>query len=111
MEPTETTDAFPYLVCTVAFKNSDWAALYGNLSKAQRLWGMVVKFLTKTGETVRSRVIMYKEVVHMVILYCSESLVVMDEMPKVPEGFHHQVDWRITGISSHKFRGVGGGHW
>ena len=41
MKPLDTMSALLYLGRMVAFNNSDWADLYGNLSKAQRRWGMV----------------------------------------------------------------------
>ena len=75
LEPIDTTDASPYLGRTINFKKSDWAALYLNLRKAQGRWGMVVKVPTKTIATVRARLMIYKAVVQMVLLYSSESWV------------------------------------
>ena len=72
LEPLETTTAFPYLGHRVAFNNSDWVV---NLRKAQGRWGMVVKVPTKTIATVRARLMIYKAVVQMVLLYSSESWV------------------------------------
>ena len=34
-EPLEPADAFPYLSRTIVYNNSDWAAVYHNLRKAQ----------------------------------------------------------------------------
>ena len=61
--------AFPYLVLTVAFNNSDWAAMYSNMSKLQWQWDVVAKVLMNTGYTVQSWVMMYKALVHTVLLY------------------------------------------
>ena len=36
LESLEARTAFPYLVRTVTFNNSNWASLYRNLRKAQR---------------------------------------------------------------------------
>ena len=52
LEPLETTEAFPYFVHTVLFRNRDWSDLYGNLSKAHWRWGVVAKVLMKTGVAV-----------------------------------------------------------
>ena len=60
--PLDTTDASPYLGRTINFKKSDWAALYLNLRKAQRRWGVMAKVLVKSGATVRAREMMYKAV-------------------------------------------------
>ena len=51
---------------------------------------MVVQVLVKMGAMVREWAMMYKAVVHKVLIYMSESWVVMDVMMKVLEGFHHQ---------------------
>ena len=53
---------FPYLCRTVAFNNSYWVALYQNLRKVRRWWGMVAKNLTRMGATVRVRAMIYKAV-------------------------------------------------
>ena len=47
-EDMETTAAFTYLNLTVTYTNRNWAALYQNLRKAWRRWGMVTKVTTKT---------------------------------------------------------------
>ena len=59
---------------------------------------------------MRARVIIYKAVIQTVLLYISESWVVTDAMLKVLEGLYHQVDQRITGMSSQKIR-EGGWGW
>ena len=59
---------------------------------------MVLKFLVRMGVMVRSRAIMYKVVVNMVLLYRSEIWVVTDAIIKVLEGFHHRIYWRIVGM-------------
>ena len=48
---------------------------------------------------------MYKAVVHSVILYGSEIFVVMGDMLKVLEGFHHWAERGVTGMTA--TRGVG----
>ena len=69
LEPLETTSAFPYLVRVADFNNSGLEAMYGNMMKTQRQWGMMAKVLTKTGETVRARAMIYKSVVKTMLLY------------------------------------------
>ena len=85
---------------TVVFNNSDWAYLHINMRKEQRLWRVVSKLLTHIGETVRAQARMYKDVLHMVLLYRSESWVVTEAVLEVLEGFHHQVVRRIARISA-----------
>ena len=56
------------------------------------------KVVTNTGATVWAQDMLYKSVSQSVLLYGSESWVVMGEMLNVLEGFHHQVARRITGM-------------
>ena len=57
---------------------------------------MLVRVLERTGATVRAQGSMYKAVVQLVILYGIEIWVLNREMLKILEGFHHQVERRIT---------------
>ena len=47
--------------------------------------------MMNTGATVQSWVMMYKAVFQTVLIYGSDSWVVMDAILKVLEGFHHRV--------------------
>ena len=94
-DPLEPATAFPYLGFTVAFNNSNWAAVYQNIRKARNWWDMVEKLLKSTGATVRVQVIIYKALVQTVLLYGKESWVVTGAMLKLLEGFHHWVARRI----------------
>ena len=67
---------------------------------------MVGKQVTKTGPTVRERSMLYKGVVHLVLLCWSKSWVVTAAMLKVIEELHHRVARRITGMMArHKTSG------
>ena len=52
MDPTMD---FPYLGRTVAYNNSNWAALYRILYNARLRWLIVPKVLTKAGAMVQAR--------------------------------------------------------
>ena len=54
--------------------------------------------MAKTGATVQAWGVMYNAVEHSVLLYGSESWVVIGEMIKVLDGFHHWEARRIIGI-------------
>ena len=82
-------DSSPYLGRTITYKNINWSALYHNLEKARRRWGMVLRVLEKTGEAVIDREIMYKAVVQTMMLYGRESWVIAYKIMKVLEGFYH----------------------
>ena len=93
-------EAFPYLGRTIANNNSIWTAVYHNLKKAQRQWGMIAQMLAKTVAMVHSRWMMYKVVAQLVILCSSDSWVVMGVIIKVLEGFHHREARRKTGMTA-----------
>ena len=83
MNPIEATTAFPYLGRAVMYNNSEWEALYSNLRKFHRIWGMLAKVLGKTGAPIKARAMVYKVVVQVVLLYGSEIWVVTDAIMKV----------------------------
>ena len=75
-EPLQYATYFLYLGHTVAFNNSNWEALYQNLRKARRCWGVVSNVLTMTREKVWAWAMLYKVVVHTVFPYGAEIWVV-----------------------------------
>ena len=76
--------------------------MYHNLRKAWRRWWMISKVLTNTRAMVWDRGIIYKVVAQAVLLYGINSWVVMTEMLKVLEGFHHWSARRIAGITGQR---------
>ena len=102
LNPLEATTYFPYLGHKITYNNSDWVALYSNLRKDKRRWGVVATVLGKKEERIKLRAMMYKVVVHMVLLYGREIWVVTDAMMMVLQGFHHRIDRWIAGVISRK---------
>ena len=90
-----TQKGFPYLVRTFTYNNSGCVALYANLGKVKKRWGMSVKVIIQTGEHVKLRSMLCKAVVQTVLLYGYEIWVVIDAMMMFLEGFHHRLDWSI----------------
>ena len=70
-DPMYTPLAFLYLSHTVAYNNINWEALYQNHKKAQWRWVMMAKLLTNVEAEVQAQDIIYKAVVHTVLLYGS----------------------------------------
>ena len=97
-EPLKTTTAFHDLVCTVTFNSRCWADLQRNLWKAQWLWGVAAKVISKTGVPLKSQAMIHKAVVQVVILYGSEIWVVTDAIMVVLEGFRHSIAIQILGM-------------
>ena len=54
------------------------------------------------GEMVRVQGIFYKAIVKLMILYGRESWVVIGDMLKLLEGFHHQAAIKIVGIMAQR---------
>ena len=54
-ETLPSPEAFPYLGQTIAYSNSNWEAVYLNLRRVWRRWGMIARVLERTGATVRPR--------------------------------------------------------
>ena len=53
INPLKETTLFPYLGRTITYNNSDWGALYINLQKTQKRWGVVAKVLGNTGAPIK----------------------------------------------------------
>ena len=99
MEPAK---AFPYLIRTVSYNNSDWAALYHNLSKTRKWWEMAEKVVRKTEAEVRVQRMIYKEIVQSVLLYGRDIWVVMRAMLKVLEGLYHRTARRVAEMTERR---------
>ena len=56
--PLESAASLNYLGRTIAYNNRYWEALYQNLGKTRRRWGMVSKVLEKMGATAMDREMM-----------------------------------------------------
>ena len=96
------SEAFPYLGWKISYNNRNWAAIYLNLRKSRRRWGMIASVLQRKGATVRDRGSMYTAVEQFVLLYVSKSWLVTGEMLKVLTAFHHWVARRITGMTENR---------
>ena len=54
------------------YNNSYWAVMYINFRKSRWIWGVVSKLLRKMVAPIRDQDMMYKEVLHEVLLYGRE---------------------------------------
>ena len=86
LDPLDTTAAFPYLGCAITFNNIKWVDLYCTLRKAQQWWGILEELLVTEVMNVLAWEIVYKTVVHMVMIYGSKNWVVTDELLKILRG-------------------------
>ena len=98
MEALKPADAFTYLGRTITYNNRYWVAVYHNLRKDWRIWGMIQKLQTNIGAMVRARSMLYKAVAQTVLLYGSESWVMTGAMMKLLESYHGRTAQRIAGM-------------
>ena len=66
-------ETLSYLGMKTAYNNSNWLAMFQNLNKAQRQWGVILEVLKNPGAMVRAHGMMYKAVEQLVLLYGSDS--------------------------------------
>ena len=102
LNPLEETTAFPYLGRTFKYNNSDWVALYINLRKDHRRWGMVEKVMGERGVPINAWTMMYKLVVQSVLLYGSKILVATNTVVMFLKGFHNKISRRIEGETAQR---------
>ena len=103
-------EAFPYLDRTIAYNNSDWSEVCQNLRKVRRRWGVIAIKLVKKRASMWAQGMIYKTVDQSVLLYKREIWVVMGEMLKVLEEFHHRATRRITGMTDTRGGQAGSGN-
>ena len=92
----------------MSYNNSYWAAVYLNLCKYWRRWGMISRVLERMGASVRAWGEIYKAVAQSVLLYGSNIWVVTGEMLKVLMAFQNQAAQQITGMTENC---GAGGEW
>ena len=79
----ESTTFSPYLGRTIMYNNSDWEALYINLRKYQRRWGIVANVMGKTGAPIKACTMISKVVFQTAIIHGIESWGETNTMMKV----------------------------
>ena len=100
--PLESVSSFKYLGRILTSTDDDWPALYKNLAKARKRWGMVSRVLARDGANERAMAMFYKAVVQSVLLFGSETWVITDRMMDALRGFHHRAARRITGMVAYR---------
>ena len=91
INPLESATELNYLGNTIRYNNSDSVALYSNLKKSHRRYGMVAKVVGKMGKPIKACEIRYKLVVHAMLLYGSKIWALTDAIMKFIEGFSHRI--------------------
>ena len=89
--------SFKYLGRVLTATNDDWVAVISNPRKARNHWSLMSCILGWEGENKWLYGIFYKAVFQAVLIYGSETLVLMPWNIWTLGTFHHRVDRLITG--------------
>jgi len=95
--PLDRVGVFKYLGRMLSENDNDWPAVYANLTKARKRWGMVSRVLRRDGLRPKAAAMFYKAVVQAVLLYGAETWSVTPQMLQALRGFHHRVACQLTG--------------
>ena len=96
--------SFCYLGRIIHEDNSDWPALYHNIKKAQKRWGMVVRILEKDGATLHAKGMFYVAIIQSILLYGVETWTVTPTMMTVLGTFHNRVARQLAGKMAYRVR-------
>ena len=77
-------------------------AVVRNLRLARHKWERLTRVLSREGADARTSGQIYLSVVQSIVLYGSETWVLIPRMQRVLGGFHHRVDRRLTGRQPQK---------
>jgi exonuclease III len=94
--PLPSVNTFKYLGRPIASNDDDWPALYRNITRARRKWGMIRRVLTREGASPMISGMFYKAIVQSVLLYGCETWTITPAMLKTLRGFHHRVARRLA---------------
>ena len=96
-QPLERVRTFKYLGRVLSDTDNDGPAVYKNLAKARKRWGMFSRVLRRENCRPKVAAMFYKATVQAVLLFGSETWVVSPPMLKALTGFHHRVARQLTG--------------
>ena len=93
----QSVPSFQYLGRTLTAGDDDWPAVAGNLGKARKSWGRLQRILSREGATKRVSGNFFKAVVQQVLLFGSETWVVLPRVERALRSFIHGAARQITG--------------
>ena len=86
----------------------DWPAVVGNIQKARKSWGRLLRVLIREGEDLKVSGHIFKAVTQAVFFWGAETWVLTPRMERALIIFQHRVERRLTGRHP---RRRGGGSW
>ena len=82
---------FQYLGWLLSYEDNDSQTIHGNLKKAQGSWARILGVLQAENACPRVNVIFYRKMVHVVLLFGSETWNMTPTTVKGLEGLHIRV--------------------
>ena len=95
-KPLEMVSMFKYLGWVMTTGDDNWTAVVGNLVKARKSWGRLLRILRREGADKRVLVNFFKAVVQAVFLFGEETWVITPRIERNLESFLHGAARRIT---------------
>ena len=95
--PIKNVKEFKYLGRVLTANDDDWPAVVGNLGKARRSWGRLLRVLGREGAYPKVSRAFYTAVTQAVLLFGAETWVLTTRMEKALESFQSRVARKITG--------------
>ena len=96
-KPLENVSAFKYLGQVTTEGDDDWPSVAGNLLKARKIWGRLLRILCWEGEGARVSGNFFKAVVQAVLLFGAETWVLTPGMERAMDSFQHGAARWLTG--------------
>ena len=97
MNPLTPVASFKYLGIVLLAEDDNWPVVVSNLQKARKKWAYMTSVMSREGSDARISVQIYLAVVQWVMLYGSETWLMIPRIGRVLGGFHYRVSRRLTG--------------
>ena len=88
--------SFKYLGRVLTAGDDDWISVVGNLKKVQTSWARLTRILVQEGENMRVSGMFFNAVVHVVLIFWSETWLPTHQIERALGSFQHKVARRIT---------------
>ena len=102
--PINLVTSFKYLGRVLSEADENWPAVVNNLWRARQKWVRLTRVSSREGADARTSGQIYLAVVHLVMLYRSDTWVMTPHIGRVWGISHHRVSHRLTGRQTWKGR-------
>ena len=102
IRPLETVTLFNYLGRVLMAGDDECPAVMINLKKVRKSWAQLTRILGREGANLRVSGMFFKAVVQVVLLFGSETWVMIPCMERALKSFQHRFVRRITGSQTRR---------